>query len=272
LDASARGENEVSSLLAYAFRTGEPVDLAGFRRLAGLHGQLGDMTAACFLLYQPPEQQTDPNGRRVAAFGVADFLSYTVPQLLPQLNRTTQLQRMLLQGQVRGRVDWDGTYKARYSADGNPAIFVCRQSGRRYDRPENQLLKFVLDRIQACLNRVSPEMRIWFAWKRPRDGSERQRVVVGVELAEIAHRVRLHLGSVYLREVSLPESIGEAHLRAVRTAKNPLYGDVLQIYRLYVDIVAVSKWRSWKGALDDTAPLPPPERDEVARLLLMTPP
>ena len=177
---------------------------------------------------------------------------------------------MQLKGQVRGRVDWEATHKARYSADGNPAIFVCQQSDRRYDRPENQLLKYLLDQIQACLNRVSPEMGAWLAWKRPCDGDGRLRVVVGAELAELAHRVHLYSGSAYLRGIGLPPSIGEAHLRAARTTKNPLYGEVLQLHRLYSEIVEVSEWEFWKGALDDTAPLPPPERDEVARLLLMT--
>jgi hypothetical protein len=251
-------------LLAYAFRGDPPADLARFRRLAGTRGPLGPLTAACFLLYS--HTAVDEDGPTC----VDDFLFTTAPRLLHQLSRTTQPQRVLLHGRVRGRIDWSSTYKARHAADGNPTLFVCTQSWRRFDRPENQLFKFLLDEIQVCLDRALPAIQDWRAWGAGMCSSSEAPVAVGPSLGELAHRLRAYTGHVYLSHVSRPATIGVRHLAAARTSKNELYAEAAALYELYRAVVGVQDWSQWSRALNNVLPLPP-AAGEIGRLLALTP-
>ncbi len=245
------------SLLAYAVRSAPPDDPASFRHLAGARGRLGGMTAACFLLYRTSDK---------AAPCVNRFLFHTAPILLQQLNRTTQPQRVVLHGRTRGKVDWPSTYKARYGEDANPTVFVCLQSWRRFNRPENQLFKFLLHHIQLCLDRVPPGLRTWRAWGRALCPVEGKPLYLGDYFATLAHRVRAFSTHVYLRGVELPAAIGERHLLAARTSKTPLYADMADLYDLYQAVVGAPDWERWATVLTQTLPLPP-AADEVGRLL-----
>ena len=50
---------------------------------------------------------------------------------------------------VKGRIDWGLTIKERYSRGFNdPTLFICKPASKMYDLPENQLLKFILNKIQ----------------------------------------------------------------------------------------------------------------------------
>jgi len=246
-----------NSLLAYVLRSARPDDPSAFRRLAGARGQLGGVTAACFLVYRTPDE---------AAPSVQRFLFHTAPILLQQLSRTTQPQRVVLHGRIRGKVDWSGTYKARYSEDTNPTVFVCLQSWRRFDRPENQLFKFLLHRIQLCLERVPHDLKGWRAWGQAVCPVQGAPLHLGDYFATLAHRVRTFSTHVYLQEVELPATIGAQHLLAARTSKNELYAAVADLYDLYQAVVDAPDWERWAAVLGQTLPLPP-TADEVGRLL-----
>lgn len=246
-----------SSLLVYALRAASPADPAWFRHLAGPRGRLGDVTAACFLLHRTPADG-EPCVHR--------FLFQTAPILLQQLSRTTEPQRVVLHGRIRGKIDWSSTYKVRYSEDANPTVFVCQQSWRRFDRPENQLFKFLLHQIQSCLDRVPPDMWNWQAWGRvlcPDPGKPRR---LGNHFALLAHRVRTFSAHVYLREVELPTTIGSQHLLAARTSKTELYAELAKLYELYQAVVGAPEWEQWAAVLSQILPLPPTAY-EVGRLL-----
>jgi len=254
-------------LLAYAFRSAAQDDLPAFRRLAQLGGELGGVTALCFLLCPArPRKGSEADGPPLS---VHDLLFSVMPRLLPQLNRTTYPHKVVMRGRADGRIDWASTYKARYSEEGGSTVFVCRQSRRRYDQPENQLLQFLLHRIRVCLDAVPPSLRGWAAWGSVRDTRGGKPVRAAEELADLAHRLRRFRSSVYLRQVALPDRVGAAHVMAARTAKNPLYGQAADLYLFYTEVVEVTDWGRWRDALNLTAPLPA-DLDEVSRLLLST--
>jgi hypothetical protein len=236
--------------------------VVGFRRIAQLNGQLGAVTAVCYLLY-PPRPEEGPE------LSVRHFLEHTMPCLLPQLSRTTQPWRAHLHGRADGRIDWSNTYKARYSEGCNPTLFVCQQSRWRYDQPENQLVKSLLKQIQTCLDQTPDKLRGWFARGSARCAEGHEPVRIGTELAAFAHWIRRYQASAYLREIRLPAVIGESHLAAARTAKNPLYAQVADLYQLYLEVVEVTDWGRWVTALNRTAPRPP-HMDDVTRLLVST--
>ena len=77
-------------------------------------------------------------GEREAESFIPDaetFLTESLERLLRKLTRVTERQQVERHGQVRGRVLWSATYKARYVQDYDPGLFVCRdvrQIGRAH--------------------------------------------------------------------------------------------------------------------------------------------
>jgi hypothetical protein len=246
-----------NSLLLYMLQAATPGDPTWFGEIAGPRGPLGDVTALCFLLYRP---------RDTGSACAHRFLFHIAPVLLHQLSRTTKPQRVVLHGRIQGKVDWSSTYKARYSEDANPTVFVCQQSRRRFDRPENQLFRFLLHHIQLCLDRVSSSLRGWQAWGRGLCTPDGQPLVVADSLARLAHRVHVFSSHIYLREVGLPATIGGQHVLAARTSKTELYAEVANLYDLYQAVVGAPDWAQWATVLRETLPLPPAAY-EVGRLL-----
>lgn len=245
-------------LQVHALQAGEPQNLAQFRRLVQLRGQFGGITAACYLLYRPSD------GRQPSVWG---FVAQVLPRLLLQLSRTTEVERVELDAGVRGRIDWPGTVKARYAANGGQHVYVCRQRRREFDRPENQLVKFVLQQVEACLSRVPPDLLGWYAWIPGREGGLRLAFPLVSELAELAQRVHVLRSSVYLRDVPAPLAIGSQHLLAARTSKNELYGQVADLYELSWAVVEANSWPAWADIIGQTALLPP-DMDEATRQLV----
>lgn len=252
---------DTSLLLAHALEAGKPPNPIRFRRLVNLRGQLGGVTAACYLLYRPWDSRQ---------ISVGGFLSRVLPRLLLQLSRTTEIQRVELDDGIRGRIDWAATQKARYSANGGTAVFVCRQSRRQFDRPENQLLKFMLQQIEVCLGRVPDDLRSWVAWLPGRDGGRRLAIPLAGELAEMAQRVHVSRGTVYLKEVTAPPAIGSQHILAARTSKNELYAQVADLYDLYWQVVEAASWERWTKVVQQTALLPPGTDEATRQLYLET--
>jgi hypothetical protein len=246
-----------NALLAYALSASLAKDPLAFRRLVGLRGQLGGITAACFLLYRTADE---------TEACVHHFLFRTAPVLLQQLIRTTQPQRVVMHGRTRGRVDWPGTYKVRYSEDTNPTVFVCLPSWRDFDRPENQLFLFMLHHIQVCLEQVPRSLMDWQAWGSALMSERNAPLHVGNYVATLAHRVRTYRSHIYLREVELPALIGEHHLLAARTAKNNAYRNLADLYQGYQDLVHLPNWDRWTKMLQETLPLPP-DAEEIGRIL-----
>lgn len=241
---------------AYFFARRPPENRASFRRLAGQNGPLGPLSAALFLTYQPGVE---------GEMGVWPFLNVTLPRLLPQLARSAEIERVEMNARVRGRVEWTATYKARYLADSNPSLYVCRESRRRFDEPENQLLKYCLVQLQACLETVPPALHDWLAWRL--EGAARRPQPVADLLRQVAARLRTYRTNVYLSEVQLPKAISSLHLSAARTSKNELYGDVIALFELYRQVAEAESWERWAELLYRTGPLPAGFNDGLRGLL-----
>ena len=245
-------------LLAHALQRPLADDPVNFHRVTRLPGLLGGVTAAGFLLYR----SADPH-----VVSARRFLFEIAPVLLQQFNHVSQTHRVTLHGHTRGRVDWAGTYKARYAQDTNPALFVCLPSWRGFDLPENQLFKYMLHALQHCLDRVVSDMRSWHAWG-PTVRKDDRPLHVGDELATLAHRVRTFSAHVYVRDIELPPAVNGQHLLAARTSKNELYTQVADLYDLYHTVVDVPDRQKWQTIVGAVLPLLPPSADDIGRLLV----
>lgn len=248
-------------LLAHALEAREPPSQVSFRRLAGLRGPLGGITAACYLLYRPADS---PQA------GTWNFITRVLPRLMLQLSRATEIRRVELDDGIRGRIDWAGTLKARSTANGGATIYVCRQSWRQFDRPENQLLKFMLQQIDVCLARVPADLLDWEVWQADSTGVRRTARPLAAELAEMAQRVRVLRSNVYLKQVTAPPAIASQHILAATTSKNELYAHVAGLYDLHRQVVEAASWQRWAEVVRQAALLPPGVDSATRQLILGT--
>ena len=232
---------------AYALRTTPPADPTALRHVAGEHGPLSWLSGLCLLLYG-----TDAD----LPASVPQFCLQTAPKLLSQLNRSTELQRVSGNAGVRGRIDWSSTLKARFSRNTSSAVFVCQENNRVFDRPENQLVKLLLDRVQRSLNNIPAAVWTWQAWGERSHSVDQGPFSVGERLAVLAHRARALGSHIALRHVALPETATDRQLGAAQAARNPLYGQVVETYLLYRKVVEIADWDCWKTVVEATLPLP----------------
>jgi hypothetical protein len=232
---------------AYALRTTPPADPATFRHVVGEYGPLSWLSGLCLLLYGA---DTD------LPASVPYFCLQTAPKLLSQLNRSTEQQRVTDSAGVRGRIDWSSTLKARCSENISSTVFVYHENNRVFDRPENQLVKLLLDRVQRCLNNIPVAVWTWRAWGGRWHSQGHEPLGVGGHLALLAHRTRVLGGHISLRNVALPETAADRQLAAAQAARNPVYGQVVETYLLYRSVMEAVDWDCWRTVVEATLPLP----------------
>lgn len=185
---------------------------------------------------------------------VESFAVYTLSRLMRCLNHNTEQQPVIHRGRVRGRVIWPATFKAHCGQDYDPSRYVCREVRRLYDAPENQLLKYMVEQIVTCLRSVPDSLRIGACYFP--EGRLPDTIPTASRLDKIAVATGNFQRSVYLREVSLPDTINEVHLLRAETARSREYAEVARIYKRYRGIVASTSWDDLARAGKRALPLP----------------
>lgn len=215
------------------------------------------ITCATYFILAPPQLQDPETPTFRKSVCVEPFITTTLTRLLHQLNRSSEQRQELYHGQVRGKVQWDATYKARYSGDFDRTIFVCREVHHRYDTPENQLLKFVIEEIGKCIRAIQPIIRAGFCYIPYQSGLEVTDEISTQRRLERMEGVlrRLHR-NVRIREVKTPARIDEFHLLRAETSRLEEYALVASLYRLYQRLVIQPTWEALQEIGDTCLPLP----------------
>jgi hypothetical protein len=186
-------------------------------------------------------------------FDVAQFVTSEVPLLLRCLSRATQPQRIEQADRIRGRIDWPATYKARTQAEYNPGLYVYREIKRRYDTPENQLLKYLLVNIAHMIGDVPDCLMTAEQWSSQNNGAP---YWLATRLQPLRDRIPLLLSHIRVREISLPTTITSRHLIRARTSKSEFYGAIAQLYVHYEQIVLRYRWNYLRQLFRHTLLLP----------------
>lgn len=131
---------------------------------------------------------------------------------------------------VRGPIDWSATITARAMSGWNSAMFVVRPAQRIFDTPENRALKWLLERLDVELGRITPA-----------ESDEKAGVHDHSWFMQIAaNRARIQAARRHhwLREIppQRPDPLALRRLSAARTAfyKHRI-PDVLELLRRLVD-------------------------------------
>jgi hypothetical protein len=168
------------------------------------------------------------------------LLATTVERLVYRLKPKTERRRTEYQGRVRGRVLWPETSKARLGEDGDPTRFVCREIVRRYDTPENQLLRFVLERLAEAARLFPPSLRAGACLYPHTFGLAP--ASTAARLARIEARLNAFLRNPGLRAVSVPASVTRAHLLRARSIRVDEYATMARFYERYAAMTAPDSW------------------------------
>ena len=231
-----------------------------------VHGIRPDHTACVvyFLLDLAFDPHTELTGLQdlSALSGVDPFIQHTLPRLLQQLSHSTDQHPVQYHAQVRGRILWNATYKARLSEEYDPAKFVCAEVRQRYDNPENQLLKYLLEQIEKEIKAIPQTIRDGRCIlpqgeeRLPEDASRR------LEALETAI-LRLKR-NVRLREITSPDEINERHKLRAGTSRTEEYSNAVELYYQYERMVLRPSWHSLAAAARHILPLPA-RLDETTR-------
>ena len=167
------------------------------------------------------------------------FVTHTLSRLLQQLTRSTEQQAVLYEGQVRGRILWPATYKARFNDGFNPNRYVCRQVHQRYDTLENQLLKYLMVKINDSLRLLPETIRRGYYYQiGPNQPLQATAELSGQMETSLNHLWR----NVRLAEISTPDYITEQHLLQAQTVRFEEYAYAAHLYRRYQALVLQPSW------------------------------
>ena len=128
------------NLYRYLFKEALPNLEYHLKSLTGLSEEELHLLKTVHFLLSPPVQ---------------DLLE-EIPNILRNLSHSTQKEVIECRGIIRGKIDWNLTYKERFSQGFNdPSLFICKPASKMYDLPENQLLKFILWKIRSLTESIN---------------------------------------------------------------------------------------------------------------------
>lgn len=153
---------------------------------------------------------------------VKDFIE-VLPQLMKNLSHSTNKHERVYKGTIQGNVNWNKTYKKRYSQGFNDkSLFVCNSNSKLYDLEENQLLKFVLEILIKKYNIVKFKDKNW------QSSFYKDNLLV-----------KTVLSNIYFQNITSLTHITPKILRKVSNPRNTFYKYVVQVYKLYHKIFIV---------------------------------
>jgi hypothetical protein len=202
-------------------------------------------TAAAYFLLD-----VEPQG------GVETFITYTLGRLLRQLNRNTEQRRAEYRGQIRGRIEWTATFKARHRQDYDPTRYVCREVRHQYDTPENQLLKYLVERMGECLQAIPEVIRAGACYFPATGNHGPPSTATAARLGRMEAALNNFRRNVRLQYVTLPQHIDELHLLRAETARMEEYAALARIYRRYRAVVVPPSWAEIVAIGKRMIPLP----------------
>lgn len=151
----------------------------------------------------------------------------SLPKLMRNLSHSTQKEIVECRGVIRGRIDWNLTYKQRYSQGFNdPSLFMCKPASKMYDLPENQLLKFILEKIIILTDDISVNLS---EETFPPETIEKWRDILFKNYFEIKKSSK----NVYFQYISTPKYIKPKTVQRAIKHRNRLYESVANCYELY---------------------------------------
>ena len=155
-----------------------------------------------------------------------------MPTLMRNLSHSTRKETEEFRGQIKGQIDWNKTLKERMSQGfDDKSLFICQPPSKYYDLEENQLLKFILNKIISLKNNFVDFIALTELDVEKIDSSDWQKKVSNIY--QIAKKT---LKKVYFDDITSIKVVKSKHLRKTYKNRNQLYHRVAKAYILYEDL------------------------------------
>ena len=181
---------------------------------------------------------TESNENR--SVGVVDFMR-KLEDRVRQMKTTTAPQSQEYHGEVRGRIDWQGTVKSRARKGRlNEPVFVCSEPEEHYNIDENLVLKRLLTVIHEIVTEdlayavENPEGYEWLsAWTSSIDESSNWE---GETAADMLKRV--YDRNVYLQRITVDErAVTDRILESVKRSRSTFYQEAAELLDRYQQLM-----------------------------------
>ena len=158
---------------------------------------------------------------------VAVFIE-TSKKLVRNLSHSTRNHDIISRGMIRGSIDWCKTYEER-SKEGfkNGSIFACKTTNKIYDLPENQLFKFLINRIISMTRNSS------IGDKTPLKLEESEKDIWHNDILRTRRTALQIRKNSRMRDISDVDYIKPKTVRKAFKNKNNQYKAVVDCYLLY---------------------------------------
>lgn len=184
---------------------------------------LDDLLKIHFILTESKDQEP----------GVIDFIE-ELPERLRRIKTTITNKKNTLEGEVKGKIDWQSTIKTRNSTGcSNNTLFVCNQTKKNYETKENLVLKELLSVIHEIVFDKLNELEFKgkeIGWLD--EWSEDKSDLKGT-VERVFHR------NIYLKRIKHEEiQVTERMISDVKKSRNKLYREaatLLEKYRKLLD-------------------------------------
>ncbi len=166
----------------------------------------------------------NPNGEP----GVIDFVK-KLRRRIRRIKTTVSKKSEPLQGEIRGRIDWQGTIKRRSRSNyQDKTEYVCQQTRKNYEVPENLVLKSLLSIIHEI---VSEDLK-------PALQEDSQYKWLG-EWVTDGGKLKQTLNDVFLRNVYLNRveteggNITDRTINSVKKSRSKFYREAAKLLERY---------------------------------------
>lgn len=158
-----------------------------------------------------------------------------LPHIMRNLSHSTQKEVLECKGIIRGKIDWNLTYKERFSQGYNdPSLFICKPASKMYDLPENQLLRFMLWKIRSLAESIDLQIPEELLLKEKWDNWSE--IIISRYF-----EAKKYSKNIYFQNISMPRFIKPKTLQKAKTHRNKSYQKVASCYELYEDLFLIKE-------------------------------
>lgn len=171
---------------------------------------------------------------------VRNFIG-SLPREIRNIRTSTQKTNRLYRGEVRGRINWQGTIAARYQTGHvDSTAYVCQQTDKDFNINENLVLKKLLSIINSIINTDlagRPESYAWLSdWLGRTD-------LVGI-FRQVYYR------NIYVRKIDISEvKITPRMLESAQLSRNKIYRQAALLLKRYQEYTDQDNWQEDNQAL-----------------------
>jgi len=151
-----------------------------------------------------------------------------------RIRHTTSTKFVVSQNKIHGKIDWSKTFQERWARGfDDPTLFICRESSKNYDLPENLVLKKLIKKLEDITREAEVAKYI------PQNDQKRYWVKELYTLKRVLDELEKN---VYIDKITLMQKIPARMENKIRQARREFYRKtIFKAYKLYKDVLELKE-------------------------------